>query len=219
MTNYELDAPLEYILIGGGGHCHSCISSITRADNNVLGIVDNDNENSILGFPFIGTDNDIPQLAIDHPKAIFIVAVGMIKGTSMLRQKLFDKLLDANAIKDSIISKSAIVSPFSKIGLGSTILEGVLINANAVIGDNVIINTGAIIEHDSYIGNHSHISTGAIVNGGVQVGDNCMIGSGAVILQGIKIVENTTIAAGSVVTKDITVAGTWIGSPAKIKDK
>lgn len=218
MMSYELDSPLEFILVGGGGHCHSCISSIIRDGSNVLGIVANNNEDNTLGFPIIGCDSDIPRLVTNYPKARFIVAVGMVKGTSVLRQKLFDKLLRTDAIKGSIISKSSIVSPLAKIGLGSTILEGVLINANVVIGNNVIINTGAIIEHDSYIGNHSHVSTGAIVNGGVQIGDNCMIGSGAIILQGVRIVANTTIAAGSVVIKDITIAGTWIGTPAKRKD-
>lgn len=219
MMDFKADSQLEFVLVGGGGHCRSCINSIIRADNKVLGIIDNDSKGNILDFPVIGSDKCISRLVTDNPNANFIVAVGMIKGTSLLRQKLFEKLLSHNAVKKSIISKSSAVSPFAKIGLGSTILEGVSINANAVIGDNTIINTGAIIEHDSYIGDHSHISTGAIVNGGVCIGKNCMIGSGSVILQGIKIVANTTIAAGSVVTKDITVAGTWIGTPAKRKDE
>ena len=219
MIDFEADSQLEFVLVGGGGHCHSCINSIVRADNKVLGVIDNNSTENILGFPVIGSDKCISQLVADNPKANFIVAVGMIKGTSLLRQKLFEKLLSHNAVTKSIISESSTVSPFAKIGLGNTILEGAFINANVVIGDNAIINTGAIIEHDSYIGDHSHISTGAIVNGGVHIGENCMIGSGSVILQGIKIVANTTIAAGSVVTKDITVAGTWIGAPAKRKDE
>tara|TARA_R110002126_G_C10488035_1_gene502893 strand:+ start:5736 stop:6404 length:669 start_codon:yes stop_codon:yes gene_type:complete len=222
MSNYKVNNPnnpIDYILVGGGGHCHSCINSIVKSGHNVIGIIDGYIEGDILGFPVIGCDDDIPQLMIEHPNAEFIVTVGMIKGTSALRQKLYENLVINNAVKNSTVSSCAAVSPFAKIGVGSIVLEGAAINANAFIGENVIVNTGAIIEHDAYVGSHSHVSTGAIVNGGVKVGENCMIGSGAIILQAIEIVANTTIAAGSVVTKNITIAGTWVGIPAIRKDK
>lgn len=217
MSSYKVSNPIDYILVGGGGHCHSCINSILKSGHNIIGIVDNYIEGNILGFPIVGCDDDTSQLMLVHSNAEFLVTVGMVKGTSSLRKRLYENLVTHNAIKVATVSSCAAVSPFSSIGAGSIVLEGATINANASIGNNVIVNTRAIIEHDSYIGNHSHISTGAIVNGGVQVGENCMIGSGSIILQGIKIVANTTIAAGSVVTKDITIAGTWIGTPAKIK--
>ncbi len=215
----ELENTFDFILVGGGGHCHSCINSIVRSGNNVLGIVDGNIDGDILGFPILGCDDDTPQLTIDYPNAGFIVTVGMVKGTSVLRKKLFQNLVINNAITSAVIARSANVSPYATIGLGSVVLEGATINANAVIGENVIINTDAIIEHDAYIGSHSHVSTGAILNGGVKVGENCMIGSGAIVLQGIEITDNTTIAAGSVVTKHITESGVWIGTPAKLKDK
>lgn len=219
MSDYKVNSPLDFILVGGGGHCHSCINSIVKSGNNVIGIVDGRINGNVLDFPILGNDDDTAQLMIDYPNAGFIVTVGMVKGTSFLRQKLFKNLVTNNAIRSSVIARSANISPYATIGLGSVVLEGATINANAVIGENVIVNTDAIIEHDAYVGSHCHISTGAILNGAVKVGENCMIGSGAIILQAIEIVANTTIAAGSVVTKDITIAGTWVGTPAIRRDK
>lgn len=219
MSDYKLNIPLDFILVGGGGHCHSCINSIVKSGNNVIGIVDGNIYDDVLGFPVLGCDADTPQLMIDYPNASFIVTVGMVKDSSVLRRKLFQNLVINNVVNNSVIARSANVSPYAMIGLGSVVLENVTINTNAVISENVIVNTGAIIEHDVYVGSHCHISTGAILNGGVKVGNNCMIGSGAIVLQGIQIADNTTIAAGSVVTKNITESGVWIGTPARLKDK
>ncbi len=168
MSTYKLSNSLDFILVGGGGHCHSCINSIVKSGHNVIGIVDGNIKSNVLGFPIIGCDDDIPKLMIEHPNAKFIVTVGMVKGTATLRKELYENLVINNAVKSSIVSSYATVSPFAQIGLGSVVLESAAINANAFIGDNVIINTGAIVEHDAHVGSHSHISTGAILNGGVN---------------------------------------------------
>jgi len=51
------------ILIGGGGHCKSCIDVIEATNQFVIkGILDITQKlgEKILGYPIIGTNNDIP---------------------------------------------------------------------------------------------------------------------------------------------------------------
>lgn len=204
----------EFILIGGGGHCHSCINSIVLNQDKVIGILDSNQNNNILGYGIIGQDEDIPELAKLYPEANFIVCVGMVEANT-LREKIYNKLVLMDVNRDSLISDSARVSSFCQVGDGCTILELASVNAKARIGENVIINTKANIEHDVLIGDNTHISTGVTVNGNAHIGKNCMIGSGAIILQGVNIADGVTIGAGSVVIKDITEAGTWVGCPAK----
>ena len=56
-----------------------------------------------------------------------------------------------------------------KIGEGSIIMHGAIINACAEIGKNTIINTGVLIEHDTLIEDNCHVATRAVING------NCLV--------------------------------------------
>jgi len=202
------------ILIGGGGHCKSCIEVIESTDEwEIKGILDqNISEGElVLNYQVIGNDNKIDELKDDN---YFLITVGQLKSAA-IRQTIFDNLKSKNARLATIISSKAIVSKYSCIGAGTIIHHACTINAHASLGENNIVNTGAIIEHDVVIGNNNHISTHATLNGDVVIGDACFIGSGAIISNGINITSQVVVGAGSVVIKNIEEAGTYAGSPAK----
>lgn len=187
------------ILVGGGGHCHSCIDVIEKEDRfTIVGVVDLPGKQgqTILGYPVIGTDDDLPNLV--NPETAFLITIGQI-GSPSMRKILYRKLKELNATLPVIISPLAYVSPHARVAEGTIVLHGVIINACASIGTNCIINTNSLIEHDSVVGDHCHIATGAIVNGGVDVGDETFLGSGAVTRQ------NTSIPAGSFVKANAIV--------------
>ena len=189
----------KIILIGGGGHCKSCIDVIELQDNfKIEGIIDLPEKKGqkILGYPIIGSDNDLEDLSKLY--SYFFITLGQIKDYSK-RKMLFDKLVLMEVQIPVIISPLAYVSKHSKIGMGSIIMHYAIVNADAIIGKNCIINTRSIIEHDSSIGDHCHISTGAILNGGVKVGNNTFIGSGAVSKEYIEIAQNSFIKANTIV--------------------
>ena len=54
------------LLIGGGGHCHSCIDVIERCDTfKIAGIIEQPEfkkSYSVLGYNIIGTDKDLKHL-------------------------------------------------------------------------------------------------------------------------------------------------------------
>ena len=60
---------------------------------------------------------------------------------------------------------------------------------------------------------------GAKLAGTVHVGKATWIGIGASVSNNLSICENCMIGAGAVVVKDITESGTYIGVPAKKKEK
>jgi len=205
----------DIVLIGGGGHCVSCIDAIESAGNwNIVAILDMPEHvgKRVRGYTITGSDVDIETIAREHRYAL--VTVGHIK-SSVVRKKLFEAAVRAGFSLEVVCASSARVSSHAFVGKGSVILHGAYVNANASIGVNCIVNTGSIVEHDAIIGDHCHISTGAIVNGGCSVGSDCFVGSGAVIQNGIRICDNVTIGSGAVVTRDITETGIYIGCPAK----
>ena len=101
----------------------------------------------------------------------------------------------------TIISPSAIVSKYAKIGDGSIVMHGSHIGPNVKIGNNCIINNFANIEHGCSIDDNCHISTAVTINGNVRIKQGSFVGSGSVLKENIKLSENSFIKMGSVVIK------------------
>ena len=187
------------VLIGGGGHCKSVIDVLEQEGQfKIEGIVDKSEllGNCVLGYSFIGVDNDMPKLAKKYKYAL--ITVGQIK-SPLLRIKLFDLAIKSGFTLPKIISPNAYVSKHASIGKGVVVMHNAVVNANASIGDNCIINTKALIEHDCLISKHCHISTNATINGGSKVESRCFVGSNATTKELVTISENSFINAGSLV--------------------
>jgi sugar O-acyltransferase (sialic acid O-acetyltransferase NeuD family) len=205
----------EIILVGGGGHCKSCIEVIESAGiYHIKGIIDLPNllGSKTMGYPVIGNDDDLPQFIEDGYS--FLITMGHM-GIATRRNLLFEKISDLGGSLPIIVASSAYVSKSAQVEQGTIIMHQSMINAKAIIGENCIINTKTLIEHDSKIGDHCHISTGAVINGDCKIERESFIGSGTVIKNGISVKSNTLIGAGSLVINDIEVSGTYYGSPVK----
>jgi sugar O-acyltransferase (sialic acid O-acetyltransferase NeuD family) len=201
------------ILVGGGGHCRSCIDVIESTKSyEIVGIVEQigAEEGSVLGHPIIGTDVDLDGLMRNCPTTL--ITVGQIK-TPELRKHLFQMVQDFGGTFPVVTSPHAYVSERAKVGAGTIVMHGATINVGASVGANCIVNSHALVEHDVNIGSHTHISTGARVNGGVSIGEGTFLGSGAVVNQGITIGSNCVIRSGALIRSDVPegtqVTGEW----------
>ena len=191
------------ILIGGGGHCKSCIDVIEMEGRfTIAGIVDvtEKKQHTVLGHSVIGSDADLAELIKTFPNVM--ITLGQIKSPDR-RIELFNKLVQMNACFPVIKSPLAYVSKHAQVAEGTIVMHHSLINAGARIGRNCIINSKALIEHDAVIEDHCHISTGAVVNGGVKIGSGSFFGSKSVCKEYIEIGENAVIGCGAIVVKNI----------------
>jgi len=182
----------DLYLIGGGGHCKSCIEVIEEAgDFKIKGIFDLPEKvgEKILGYEIIGSDKELEEYK--SKDNYFLITLGQIK-SSALREKYFN--MDLHFA--TVISPRAHVSKYAKVGKGSIVMHDAFINAGAEVGSNCIINTKSLIEHDVKIGDHCHISTAAIVNGDCIVEDRCFIGSNSVLKNNITVPKNTIVPFG-----------------------
>ncbi len=187
------------ILVGGGGHCRSCIDVIEKDGKfSIAGIIDMPDKvgEEILGYPIIGTDDDLQGMAETYHS--FLITIGQIRSAEP-RILLFNTLSILKVNFPIIISPLSYVSTYARIGKGSIVMHGVIVNSCASIGENCIINTNSLIEHDSVVEDHCHIATGAIVNGGVYVGSGSFIGSGAVTKQNSRVSPHSFVKANSIV--------------------
>jgi sugar O-acyltransferase (sialic acid O-acetyltransferase NeuD family) len=193
----------ELYLIGGGGHCKSCIDVIEMENRyRIAGIVDSAERigDYVLGYPIMATDKDIPSIAAGNSRVL--ITIGQIADPQK-RIDLYSLASSLNIEFATVVSPTAYVSRHASIGQGTIVMHHAVINAGAIVSSNCIINTRALVEHDAVIGENSHISTGAVVNGGVQVGNGVFIGSGAVAREYITIGNRAFIGANKTVSCDI----------------
>jgi len=191
------------ILVGAGGHARACIDVIELYGHfKIAGLIEkegNDNQN-ILGYPVIGTDEDLQHLRQKYKRTL--VTVGQIISPK-IRIKIFELLMELDYKLPVIVSPRAYVSKHARIGEGTIVMHNAIVNANAKIGKNCIINSNALIEHDAIIGDHCHIATGAIINGEVTVNRESFIGSGTITKQCISIGRNCIIGAGVILNNNV----------------
>jgi len=193
----------DIVLIGAGGHAASCIDVIEAGGIfRIAGIVGVDEElhQRVCGYEVIATDKDLNKLAAEYRYAL--ITVGQIKSAEN-RIRLLHDARSAGFEFPCIVSPIAHVSKHARIGAGSIVMHGVVVNTNATVGENCIINSRVLIEHGAEVGDHCHISTGAILNGAVIVGKSCFIGSGALTKHGVSIGDRCLVGMASVVRHDL----------------
>lgn len=134
-------------------------------------------------------------------------------GNNNIRARIFEEyhLTDSPVL----IHPSVILSPTVKMGIGTLVVAGSVVNADTSIGRGTILNTACSVDHDCLIGDFVHISPGAHLGGGVRVGDGAWIGMGAVMREGIRIGKNVIVAAGAAVVNDIEDGVRVGGIPAR----
>ena len=193
----------DIILIGGGGHCKSCIDVIEEEGKyNINGILEKPEKlhETVLTYEIIGNDDDIKFLAQKHN--LFFISIGYV-AINNIRKDLFNKVKSCGLYCPTIISPYACVSKHSFIDEGTIVMHKAVVNAGARIGKNCIINTGAIIEHDVIIDNNSHVAPGAVINGGTKIGEGTFVGSNSVCRQNISIGKNSFIRFHSQINSSI----------------
>ena len=206
------------IILGGGGHARVLIDCLQTAGGiQLYGVLDRDNAQwgqTLLSVPILGGDELLAD-AVAKGVNCFAVGLGGI-GDNRPRQRLFELGLSFGLEPLTVVHPTAICSRWAKVGPGSQLLPGSIVNAGAQLGANVIVNSGAIVEHDCIIAAHAHVATGARLASTVRVGDGAHIGAGATVKQCITIGAGAIVGAGAVVVKDVPPHMVAVGVPAHL---
>lgn len=118
---------------------------------------------------------------------------------------------------DPLVHSKAIRQIGSSIGEGTIVDAGAIMGPWAEAGKHVILNRGSNIGHDSKIGDYCFIAPSAVLCGHVVLGENVFIGAHATVIPDVKIGENSIVAAGSVVTRNVPPNVMVAGIPAVVK--
>ena len=197
----------EVIIIGYSGNSYVVIDAIFNAGGTIKGYCDiAKKEHNPYILDYLGQESI--QSLTDHK---WIVGIG----DNALRKKICEHYSKVEGLITVIHSKSY-------IGSGVHLKKGVFIAANvsinpfAKIGKGSIINTGSIVEHECAIGDYCHIAPGAVLAGNVTIMDGSFIGANATVKQGVTIGSNVIVGAGAVIINDIPDGKTVVGNPGRV---
>lgn len=199
----------KIILVGYSGHGLVVADTALENNLNVIGYTEKSlNQINPFMLEYLGNESS-PDFKGWDLDVSFVLGIG----DNLLREKIYNNILNNGKKVISLINSTASISSFAKIGDGVFINRNVTINAFAKIGNNVILNTGCIVEHECDIHDNVHIAPGAVLAGNVKVGSGSFIGANSVIKQGVKIGKNVIVGAGTVVLNDISDGNKIVGNP------
>ena len=151
----ELDQPAAspVIVLGAGGHAKVVVATLRAAGWTVDSILDDDLScwgGNVLGAPITGP---ISAARLD-PQQPAVIAIG----DNSVRRRIAESI---GLRWISAIHPSATVHESVRIGAGSVVCAGVVVQPETVIGAHVILNTSSHVDHDGRIGDFVHIAPGA----------------------------------------------------------
>ena len=197
------------IIMGAGGHAKVVADIILSSGDNLVGFLDDDNtkqgEVIYKEYRVIGKISD----SCKYKDKSFVVAIG----DNHVRAEIVNKY--DGLMWHVAVHPRAVIADTAKIGSGTVVMAGVVVNPDTTVGRHCILNTACSIDHDNVVGDYVHISPGANLAGTVSVGDYSWICIGATVINDISIVENVVLGAGATVTDDINESGVYVGTPAR----
>ncbi|WNS81383.1 acetyltransferase [Domibacillus sp. DTU_2020_1001157_1_SI_ALB_TIR_016] len=205
----------KIIIIGSGGHASVIIDAIEKERKYAIyGIIDTVRpvNTSIYGYRIVGTEPTLLKLGKQVCGGIVAIEDNWTRKKTV---ETIRKLVPDFSFV-SIIHPSACISSNVKIGDGTVVMAGAVINRNTIIGEHSIINTNSSVDHDCILSDFVSIAPGAVLGRNVKAGNSAVVSLGAKVIHSVSIGEHTVIGAGSTVLQSIGPYGVAYGTPAKV---
>lgn len=185
---------MESIFVYGAGGQGRVVADTLRngrVEYGMTAMIDDNRDlqgKKVLGHPVRGHE------AIAQERGV--VAIGDNQARTRIAARYRGRLV-------TIIHRTAFVAEDVRVGEGTVLMAGTVVNVGTTIGSNVIVNTGSTIDHDCEIGDGAHVAPGCHLCGGVRVGEGSLLGAGTVVVPGVRIGSHAFIHAGQTVTRDV----------------
>lgn len=203
---------MNLLIAGAGGHGKVVAdAAAARGDFAKVAFLDDrfPGLESVASWPVVGRLADLAAAA-----GRFQACVAAF-GEPSLRLRILDAAEAAGYRLPALVHPAATVACGVRLGPGTVILAGAVVNIDATIGRGCIVNSGAVVEHDCVLDDGVHVCPGACLAGEVRIGRCAWIGIGASVIQRVTIGQRVTVGAGAVCTRDVPDDRTVVGVPAR----
>ncbi|MCE2613091.1 acetyltransferase [Flavobacteriaceae bacterium D16] len=205
------------VIFGASGHGSVIMDCIEKEGKyKTIGFLDSIKQKGIEhnGLEILGSEYDLPFIL--HKYKVFggIVAIGDNWKRYQVVQKI--KKITPRFRFISVIHPNSIIGNNVRIGEGTAIMPGVIINTNSKVGKHCILNTFSSLDHDGVMQDFSSLAPRVGIGGNFFLGKYSAICLGARIIENIKIGQHSVIGAGSLVLRSVPEHTLAYGSPSKI---
>lgn len=107
---------------------------------------------------------DLQELFAEYKNLIIVI------GNNAVRERIYDTAKQIGYNFPNLISPSAYVSPYAKLGWGCVILNYAVVQNGSAVGNGVLINPGVEIHHDCVVEDYALIYTNSVVRTYAKVG-------------------------------------------------
>lgn len=147
---------------------------------------------TVCGALVVGHVSDLTLLFDEYQKLVVTV------GNNVFREKIYAQAAHIGYSFPNIICKSAYISQFARLGTGCVILNNVVVQNGASVGNGALLNPGVEIHADAAVGDYALIYANSVVRTGASVGNRVRIGSNVTVGNRAKAADDSDIADGAV---------------------
>lgn len=203
---------MKPVLIFGAGQVAHVMAEMLRDDGHYVTacVIDEQYGSSVKDFNGLRAVVTTTQAVAAYPPENHQFVVGMsFRGLNAIRAAKFDQMKAMGYEPLTFVHRDARVSHTAKIGAGSFVMDGNMIQTGAEIGDNCLLWSGNHVGHHSRIANHVFVASHAVISGSVEIGDYSFVGVNATIRDNVKVGKRCVIGAAALITKDCADDGVY----------
>ncbi|GGK25234.1 acetyltransferase [Deinococcus malanensis] len=160
----------------------------------------------VLGHPVVGKIDQIH----DDPHTRAIVAIG----DNLVRRKIVSRFKRVSWA--TLVHPSAWIDSTVRLGYGTVVLAGSVIQPDVRIGCHAIVNTCASVDHDCVLSDFVHAAPGVRLAGNVRLDEGVFAGVASTFVPGVRVGKWSILGAGATIVFDLPANVTAVGIPAKV---
>lgn len=194
---------MKKVVLAGNGTTAEILYAYLTQDNRyeVVGVVADDD--------FVETDNfiDVPcvqfsclEKSSDIDDVVIVMAMGY-DNLNRSRQSMFERLKALGYKIETYIHEDAKVYTSNKIGAGSVILSGAILEPYTKIGENSMLWCNTTVAHHAQVNDHCWLASGCVISGKATIGDNSFIGVNSTIVNEVKVNTLNVVGANALISK------------------
>jgi len=210
----------KILVFGASGHAKVIIDAIEKESNyEIIGLIDSNKDlgEETFGYRVLGKEENLVDIVKDNKIEGGIIAIGDNWVRKEVEEKIKKNISDFKFV--TCIHPSAQIARDVKIGKGTIVMPGAIINSSCNVGDHCILNTNSSLDHDSTLSSFSSLAPNSTTGSNVKIGKFSVISLGANVTHNVKIGEHCVIGAGSLVLEDIENNSLSYGIPAEFVRK
>jgi len=202
------------ILIAASGLAREVTAAIETAGlYRVVGMLDDNVElhGTVVGnVPVAGSIED----ALKYPNAMFVVCAGSGQARQAIVARLSDSGIGNNRFV-SVVHPSVRIPANCRVGVGTVLLQQVVLTSDVIIGNHVVAMPQAVLTHDTVVEDYATLCSGVLLGGGVLVGEAAYLGMGSSVREGVRVGDRAVLGMAAALLVDLPSREVWIGIPAR----